>query len=153
METQEKQDSPFKVIKMDSGEDIICKVLKEFSDALIIQRPMSIAETNQFNEEVGEVVTHTGLKRWINFTLDTEFIIPKKRIMTMGNLAPDVSFYYKNLCKNLAQEEVEEPKTEKEAALKMVEMSDTLKDLMDRMDKDGDSNVLPFKPLDKSKLH
>ena len=42
--------NPFKVIKMDNGEDVVCKIVQEYKDAFIIERPMAINETTQFNE-------------------------------------------------------------------------------------------------------
>ena len=111
--------NPFKVIKMDNGEDVVCKIVQEYKDAFIIERPMAINETTQFNEEVGEIVNQTGLSRWMNFTNDTQFIVAKKKILSMANLAPEVTYYYKNICEKLNVVEQHQPKTEEEVALKM----------------------------------
>ena len=143
---------PYKVLKMNSGEDVICKILKEFSDALVIERPMSIAENTQFNEELGEVVNQTGLQRWLNFTNDTEFVVAKEKVLTMANLAPEVSYYYKHLCEKLIHMEQHQPKDEEEVSHKMKEVRNNLKEMMEGLDDSDESNVLPFKPMDKSKL-
>ena len=111
--------NPFKVIKMDNGEDVVCKIVQEYKDAFIIERPMAINETTQFNEEVGEIVNQTGLSRWMNFTNDTQFIVAKKKILSMANLAPEETYYYKNICEKLNVVEQHQLKTEEEVALKM----------------------------------
>jgi len=144
---------PYKVLKMNSGEDVICKILKEFKDALVIERPMSITENMQFNEEVGEVVNQTGLQRWLNFTNDTQFIVAKEKVLTMANLAPEVSYYYKHLVEKLMHMEQHRPKDEEEVSHKMKEVRNNLKEMMEELEDPEDSNVLPFNPIDKSKLH
>jgi len=68
----------------------------------------------------------------------------------MANLAPEVSFYYKNICEKLTVAEKTQLKTEEQVKDKMQQLKD-LKELTDEL-KD-DSNVIPFSPLDKSKLH
>ena len=113
--------NPFKVIKMDNGEDVVCKIVQEYKDAFVIERPMAINETTQFNEDVGEIVNQTGLSRWMNFTNDTQFIVDKKKILSMANLAPEVTYYYKNICEKLTVAEKHQIKTEEEVAEKEVE--------------------------------
>ena len=154
MDDNQTDTFPYKVLKMNSGEDVICKILKEFSDALVIERPMSIAESTQFNEELGEVVNQTGLQRWLNFTNDTEFVVAKDRVLTVANLAPEVTYYYKHLVEKLVQHEQHQPKDEEEVSKKMKEIRNNLSEVMEGMNpSDDESNVLPFKPMDKSKLH
>ena len=143
--------NPFKVIKMDNGEDVVCKIVQEYKDAFIVERPMAISENQQFHEELGEVVSQTGLSRWMNFTNDIHFLIAKKKILTMANLAPEVSFYYKNVCEKLTIAEKSHPKSEEEVATKMKQLKGNLEQLSIEMRED--SNVLPFSPPDKSKLH
>ena len=117
------------------------------------------------------MVDHTGLGRWMNFTNDKEFVIFKKRILSMGNLAPEVRFYYKHLVTKLMIEEQSEVKTEEEALAKMKhlqeavaeltdentdlsELKSTLGKITDSDDRfDGDTNVLYFRPPNKDKLH
>ena len=145
--------NPFKVIKMDNGEDVVCKIVQEYKDAFIIERPMAINETTQFNEDVGEVVNQTGLSRWMNFTNDTQFIVAKKKILSMANLAPEVTYYYKNICEKLNVVEKNQIKTEEEVAQKMKEIKTKVGDMTIELEEVHESNVLPFAPLDKSKLH
>ena len=144
--------NPFKVIKMDNGEDVVCKIVQEYKDAFVIERPMAINETTQFNEDVGEIVNQTGLSRWMNFTNDTQFIVAKRKILSMANLAPEVTYYYKNICEKLNVVEKHQIKTEEEVAKKMKEIKTKTGDMTIELG-EQDSNVLPFSLPDKSKLH
>ena len=151
-ETTDQAPNPFKTMKMINGEDIICKIMEEYSDALVVEYPMSIVK-NQVVESEHNVVEHTGLQRWMNYTHDTTFVIPKERIITLGNMAPDVTLYYKHVCKRLEFESNQEPSNEDEAMEKMKENVDKLVQLMGDDVVDETSNVVPFVPMDKSKLH
>ena len=95
---------------------------------------------------------HTGLQRWMNFTHDKSFLILKEKILSLGDLAPEVTLYYKHICKRISVEESKEPTDEDEA---MMKLRDNMESLVEALgDIDGDSN-LPSNifPLDKSKLH
>jgi hypothetical protein len=106
---------------------------------------------NQVVEHENNIVEHTGLQRWMNYTLDTAFVIPKERIMSLGDLAPDVMVYYKHIRKRLELEEERHPSTEIEA---VEQMKDNIERLMTIMGDDVDlpDNVFPFDG-DKSKVH
>ena len=148
-ETGTTSDNPFKVLKMISGEDVICKVAEEYSDAFVIEYPMSIVKQNTVEHE-HQIVEHTGLQRWMNFTQDKSFVIPKEKIISLANLAPEVVLYYKHILHRVALEEQHNPKTEEEAMLKMRENVERLTKLMSgsMLDDDDDddeqySNVFP----------
>ena len=143
--------NPFKVIKMVNGEDVLCKILEEYKDALVVEYPMSVVK-NQIVEAENHIVEHTGLQRWMNFTHDKSFLILKEKILSLGDLAPEVTLYYKHICKRISVEESREPTDEEEAMMKMQDNMETLVEALG--DVDGDSN-LPSNvfPLDKSKLH
>ena len=36
--------NPFKIIKMINGDDVICKIAEEYTDAFVIEYPMSIVK-------------------------------------------------------------------------------------------------------------
>jgi len=164
--TEEIPQTEFKVIKLDSGEDIICKVLQEYSDALLIERPFAVREQNVMDQDNETVVNHTGFSKWVSFTNDPEFVVYKNKILTIGNLAPEVRFYYKHLVSKMIIEEQNNVKTEEEALEKMrhlqeavSELTDSSSDIEDIADAvetlsdDDVSNVLYFPPTDKDKLH
>ena len=146
--------NPFKVIKMMNGEDVLCKVLEEYKDALVVEYPMAVVK-NQIVERENHIVEHTGLQRWMNFTHDKSFLILKEKILTLGDLAPEVTLYYKHICKRMTIEESNEPTDEEEAMMKLKDNMESLVEALGGADmEDGDSN-LPSNvfPLDKSKLH
>ena len=143
--------NPFKILKMINGEDVLCKILEEYKDALVVEYPMSVVK-NQIVEQENHIVEHTGLQRWMNFTHDKSFLILKEKILSLGDLAPEVTLYYKHICKKISVEESREPTDEEEAMMKLRDNMETLVEALG--DADGDSN-LPSSvfPLDKSKLH
>ena len=146
--------NPFKVIKMVNGEDVLCKVLEEYKDALVVEYPMSVVK-NQIVEQENHIVEHTGLQRWMNFTHDKSFLILKEKILSLGDLAPEVTLYYKHICKKISVEESREPTDEEEAMMKLQDNMETLVEALGDADMvDGDTN-LPSSvfPIDKSKLH
>ena len=96
--------TPYKIIKLINGEDIFCKILQEYTDAVVVECPMSI-NRHQVMDSPEHIVEHTGLQRWINFTHDTSFVIDKQKIIGFGNLAPEVVVYYKMVSKKIKMEE------------------------------------------------
>ena len=144
--------NPFKVIKMVNGEDVLCKILEEYKDALVVEYPMSVVK-NQIVEAENHIVEHTGLQRWMNFTHDKSFLILKEKILSLGDLAPEVTLYYKHICKRMTLEESREPTDEEEAMMKLRDNMESLVEALGDVD-DGDSKApSTVFPLDKSKLH
>ena len=148
--TAHQSNNPFKILKMINGEDVICKISEEYSDALVVEYPMAIVK-NQVMENENNIVEHTGLQRWMNYTHDTTFVIPKERIICLGDMAPDVTLYYKHVCKRLEFENKQEPADEDQALAKMRDNIDRLAHIIGE-DEQSESNT-PFAPIDKSKLH
>ncbi len=151
--------NPFKIIKMINGDDVICKIAEEYSDAFVIEYPMSIVKQQTYDNE-HSVVEHTGLQRWINYTHDATIVIMKEKILSLANLAPDVTVYYKHLRKRIEFEDKLGPTSEDEAMEKMQHNIDRLMKIMgddngakELIESGDDSNVVPFTPIDKSKLH
>ena len=103
---KDKQDNttPYKILKMITGEDVLCKILQEYSDDLVVECPMSVTKQHTYDKP-DHIVEHTGLQRWINFTNDIKFVIDKEKILGFANLAPEVTVYYKMISKK-AKEEV-----------------------------------------------
>ena len=146
--------NPFKVIKMVNGEDVLCKILEEYKDALVVEYPMSVVK-NQIVEAENHIVEHTGLQRWMNFTHDKSFLILKEKILSLGDLAPEVTLYYKHICKRISSEESQAPTDEEEAMMKLQDNMETLIEAFSGGDKDDEDSKSPSSifPLDKSKLH
>jgi len=151
--------NPFKIIKMINGDDVICKIAEEYTDAFVIEYPMSIVKQQSFDNEHA-IVEHTGLQRWMNYTHDATIVIMKEKILSLANLAPDVMMYYKHLRKRIEFEDKLSPSSEDDAMEKMQGNIDRLMKIMGNENKEvededeGDeSNAVPFTPIDKSKLH
>ena len=145
--------NPFKVLKMMNGDDVLCKVLEEYKDALVIEYPMSVVK-NQIMESPDHIVEHTGLQRWMNFTHDKSFLILKEKILSLGDLAPEVTLYYKHICKRISFEESHEPTTEEEAQIKMQSnMEEMVKAVAAHEGLEESDLPVNVFPLDKSKLH
>ena len=153
-ETAFTSNEPFKVMKMVSGEDVICKITEEYTDAVIVEHPMSVVKQQIIQHEQQHIVEHTGLQRWMNFTRDHHFVISKEKILSFGDLAPEVKLYYKHILKRLEHEESLEPESEDEA---MVQMKDNIDKLMglisDPSEEGGPELPTNVFPIDKSKLH
>ena len=149
-----KSGNPFKVIKMMNGEDVLCKVLEEYKDALVVEYPMSVVK-NQIVEQDNHIVEHTGLQRWMNFTHDQSFHILKEKILSLGDLAPEVTLYYKHICKRITIEESHEPTDEDEAMMKLRDNVETLVNALagDKVSEEDLELPSSVFPLDKSKLH
>ena len=148
-----KSESPYKIIKMINGDDVLCKILQEYSDALVVECPMAVTR-QQTMEGQDQIVEHTGLQRWINFTNDIKFVIDKEKIMGFGNLAPEVIVYYK-MISGKAKEEVgiETAKDESEDDIleKIRENVQRLEDIMDPADKEQHERITHLQP--KKVLH
>ena len=141
--------NPFKILKMINGEDVLCKIIEEYKDALVVEYPMSVVK-NQIVEQENHIVEHTGLQRWVNFTHDKSFLILKERILTLADLAPEVTLYYKHICKRMVIEESKEPTDEDEA---MMRLEDNIENLAKALSDDDTQFPSGTFPLDKSKLH
>ena len=152
--TAYRSGNPFKVIKMVNGEDVLCKILEEYKDALVVEYPMSVVK-NQIVEQENHIVEHTGLQRWMNFTHDKSFLILKEKILSLGDLAPEVTLYYKHICKRITIEESHEPTDEDEAMMKLRDNVETLVNALagDKVSEEDLELPSSVFPLDKSKLH
>ena len=100
---RKEQVSPFKILKMVNGDDVLCKVVKEYDDALVIEMPMSVMK-HMVHQGEDHIIEHTGLHRWLNYTNDPSVVVYKDRILSYGSLAPEVVFYYKMFCKKVRKE-------------------------------------------------
>ena len=114
---------------------------------------MSVVKQNTVEHE-HQIVEHTGLQRWMNFTQDKSFVVHKEKIVSLANLAPEVVLYYKHILQRLALEEQHNPKTEEEAMEKMKENVERLAKLMNgTMFDDDDDEHGPMFPGNRKVLH
>ena len=130
---KDASESPYKIIKMINGDDVLCKILQEYSDALVVECPMSVTKQHTYDRP-DHIVAHTGLQRWVNFTNDVKFVINKEKILGWGNLAPEVIVYYRMISNKAKQEsgiEVENNETEDELMAKVRHNIDRLTAIME----------------------
>ena len=139
--------TPYKVIKLINGDDIFCKILQEYTDAIVVEYPMSI-NRHQVMDTPEHIVEHTGLQRWMNFTHDTSFVIDKQKIIGFGNLAPEVVVYYQMVTKKIKAEEDGETGNEEHDALvkQMQENVAKLEKIMEGTDDDNDDKITHMQP-------
>jgi len=73
----------------------------------------------------------------------------------LGDLAPEVTLYYKHICKRISFEESNEPTTEDEAMMKMQDNLEQLAEVVSGSNGTLKESDLPsdLLPRDKSKLH
>jgi hypothetical protein len=141
---KDENSSPYKILKMMDGSDVLVKILQEYSDALVVETPMSVTKQQTFDRP-DHVVEHTGLQRWINFTNDIKFVIDKQKILGFANLAPEVAVYYKMIAKKAKEEagmETQSNDSDEEVMAKMRSNIDRLAQIMDG-DEEGED------PIDK----
>ena len=130
---KDASESPYKIIKMINGDDVLCKILQEYSDALVVECPMSVTKQHTYDRP-DHVVEHTGLQRWVNFTNDIKFVINKEKILGWGNLAPEVIVYYRMISNKAKEEsgvEIESNETEDEILAKVRSNIDRLAAIME----------------------
>ena len=139
--------TPYKVIKLISGEDIFCKIIQEYTDAIVVECPMSI-NRHQVMDTPEHIVEHTGLQRWMNFTHDTSFVIDKQKIIGFGNLAPEVVIYYQMVTKKIKMEEEGTTGNDEHDALvkQMQENVAKLEKIMEGTDDDNDDKITHMQP-------
>ena len=130
---KDENDSPYKILKLIDGSDVLCKILQEYSDALVVEAPMSVTKHQTFDKP-DHVIEHTGLQRWINFTNDIKFVIDKQKILGFANLAPEVAVYYKMISRKTkieSGEESELSESDEELMAKIRDNIDRLSAIMD----------------------
>ena len=145
MEFQDSK-SEYKVLKLVDGNDILCKLLSEYDDAIVVECPLQV--TKQIVSEKREhTIEHTGLQRWMSFTNDINFVIEKHKILGSADLSPEVTLYYKMIARKSKEESIEEQaddgnKTEEELLDRLRGNIDRLTALMEGEDNEYDEEEI-----------
>ena len=149
------EQTSFKIIKLNNGDDIICKIVNETTDTVTVERPLSLVE--EISHKPDRTALQTGFNKWLSFSSDNQFQISKNKILTVGNLNAEMRYYYKTLCKRLIVQEENEPKTEEEVADRISYMQKSLNTIMEESDLIEESdNIIDFNSImkdDKTNLH
>ena len=72
-QTAYKTGNPFKVLKMSNGEDVLCKVLEEYKDALVVEYPMSEDKFKEIAKSFSKLTT-----------IDYSYSLPKEIAKLVG---------------------------------------------------------------------
>ena len=148
---KDENSTPYKILKMITGEDVLCKILQEYSDALVVECPMSVTK-HQAYDRPDHIIEHTGLQRWINFTNDIKFVIDKEKILGFANLAPEVAVYYKMISKKAKQEAGLEDKLSESDEELMAKIRNNIDRLAAIMEGEDTEEVEPIIDLERNKL-
>ena len=133
----------YKVLKLLDGSDVLCKILQEYEDALVVECPMSVTK-QQIHDRPDHIVEHTGLQRWISFTNDIQFVISKEKILGSADLSPEVKIYYKMISRKtkaeILQDQSEHQDTTEDEQLEKLRINiERLQELME-----GESRISDY---------
>ena len=148
----ETTDSPYRVLKMINGEDVLCKVLQEYSDAFVVEVPMVVTKTKVYDKP-NHLVEHTGLQKWMNFTNDVKFIISKEKLLGTATLSHEVTLYYKMLANRIIEESTNEPMDDDEVLMQLRDNMDRLAELIEESEPKEDEYEYTESKEDKKILH
>jgi hypothetical protein len=84
------------VLKLDSGEEIISRVVELPSDKIALDHPMVIQVIMQ------QGTPGFGMMPWLMASEDTEFIIDSNRVVTTGKPKKDIESQYLSAATGLA---------------------------------------------------
>ena len=133
----------YKVLKLLDGSDVLCKILQEYEDALVVECPMSVTK-QQIHDRPDHIVEHTGLQRWISFTNDIQFVTSKEKILGSADLSPEVKIYYKMISRKtkaeILQDQSEHQDTTEDEQLEKLRINiERLQELME-----GESRISDY---------
>ena len=148
----ETNDSPYRVLKLVNGDDVLCKVLQEYSDAFVVEVPMVVTKTKVYDKP-NHLVEHTGLQKWMNFTNDVKFIISKEKLLGTATLSHEVTLYYKMLANRIIEESTNEPMDDDEVLMQLRDNMDRLAELIEESEPKEDEYEYTESKEDKKILH
>lgn len=85
--------TPYRVIKLTSGEEIIAKMKGRVGDKMVLERPMVFRSTHTY-DMFGNQKEVTYLKNWLAFSNEIQTNIPMDNIMTILEPDSDVVVLY-----------------------------------------------------------
>lgn len=85
--------SPFRILKLRSGEDIVAKMVNNRKDSILIERPM-VMKVMHYVDHVGGKRESIVLYDWLKATDQNKIMIPKNHILLISGLNPDVERAY-----------------------------------------------------------
>lgn len=85
--------SPFRLLKLRSGEDVVAKMVNNRKDSILIDRPM-IMKVMHYVDNMGGKRESIVLYDWLKATDQNRIMVPKNHILLISGLNPDVERAY-----------------------------------------------------------
>ena len=90
----------YQVLKLSSGDDVICNVVSDIENTLKVSDPLKMDTVNRFTKK--GLVESLALSRWIQPYSDEDFFyIDKSSVMLMAPASIGLSRYYEYVIKTL----------------------------------------------------
>ena len=90
----------YQVLKLSSGDDVICSVVSDIKNTLKVSDPLKMDTVNRFTKK--GLVESLALSRWIQPYSDEDFFyIDKSSVMLMAPASIGLSRYYEYVIKTL----------------------------------------------------
>jgi len=86
--------SPFRILKLRSGEDIVAKMVNNKKDSIVIERPMLMKVMHYVEPMTGSKRESIILYDWLKATDQNRITIPKDHILLISGVNPDVHRAY-----------------------------------------------------------
>jgi len=128
-------DTPYKIVKLTNGENLICEINDDIdSGEYKINFPLKM-EVNSMPTKEG-VVDSLNLSRWIGpYTEQSKFLIKRDHVLFVADASPGLANYYEHVMKEIKQ--LDTP--EKRASLDDIKDKDVYDELLEDLETDNNT--------------
>ena len=81
-----------KLLRLRSGEDVICEVLKESAELIFIKNPAMLMPVGSQGQQM-----QMGMALWMPFSEQNEFEIPRDWLVVMSDVVQDIANNYNQI--------------------------------------------------------
>ena len=81
-----------KLLRLRSGEDVICEVLKESAELIFIKNPAMLMPVGSQGQQM-----QMGMAPWMPFSDQNEFEIPRDWLVIMSDVVKDIANNYNQI--------------------------------------------------------
>ena len=81
-----------KLLRLRSGEDVICEVLKESAELILIKNPAMLMPVGSQGQQM-----QMGMAPWMPFSEQNEFEIPRDWLVVMSDVVKDIANNYNQI--------------------------------------------------------
>jgi hypothetical protein len=81
-----------KLLRLRSGEDVICEVLKESAELIFIKNPAMLMPVGSQGQQM-----QMGMAPWMPFSDQNEFEIPRDWLVVMSDVVKDIANNYNQI--------------------------------------------------------